>query len=393
MKKILIFLAIAFASIFVGMFGYYAYSYYQALHIDDPIDPYLWVEIGQSTLVRGDVAFDVKEQNEMLIQEWDTIITNPHSEASIFWPDRSITRLGADSQFVVHKMRVAQDYSKIEIEASLLNGKVYSNITRTLYPGSHITINIPSEKIIAGVRGTEFSINLEKGYIHSIDHVVSIKRKILNVISQEMSLVFPGEIVAVTDIFQKLTKDVLDASWETLSQIQNNKYLQEHTQNIEKMWLRLTWEFSKNNYFDIVTRKILSFIPRFQDLTIVQRLQSLDINKITEVPKDSILRWYQTMKFWNFAKERDFIRGAIYEVSKIDNKFNDFLQILATESLWDITEFPALDLHISASILQDVTNSTIEDVQSFIKDFSIQKYQDETINSIQKLFTFPSKNP
>lgn len=137
-------------------------------------------------------------------------------------------------------MRVAQDYSKIEIEASLLNGKVYSNITRTLYPGSHITINIPSEKIIAGVRGTEFSINLEKGYIHSIDHVVSIKRKILNVISQEMSLVFPGEIVAVTDIFQKLTKDVLDASWETLSQIQNNKYLQEHTQNIEKMWLRLT---------------------------------------------------------------------------------------------------------------------------------------------------------
>ena len=149
MKKVFFSLFFIGVLVLVGAIGYSAYTYYQALHIDDPINPYLWTEVGQSTLVRGEIAYDIPEKNRYHVREDDIIITYTGSEATIFWPDRSLTRIGENSQLVVHTMKVAQDYSKIEIEASLVAGKIYSNITRTLYPGSYMTVNIPNEKIIA----------------------------------------------------------------------------------------------------------------------------------------------------------------------------------------------------------------------------------------------------
>ncbi len=45
MKKNILFISFAIlASIFVIAFGVTAYQYYQAIHSDDPINPYLLVE-------------------------------------------------------------------------------------------------------------------------------------------------------------------------------------------------------------------------------------------------------------------------------------------------------------------------------------------------------------
>ncbi len=71
------------------------------------------------------------------------------SQALLAWPDHSTTRLGPNSRLIIERMRVADDYSKIELVATLENGKVWSNIVRTLYPDSRIEFRLPKSGTVA----------------------------------------------------------------------------------------------------------------------------------------------------------------------------------------------------------------------------------------------------
>lgn len=190
-----------FVAVFVISMGYSAYGYYKAIHADDPIDPYLLVDVGSARIVRGNVTIQLDASEKYYIQEKDTIMVHSESESTIFWPDHSTTQLGADSTFAIVKMQVADDYSKIEIEATLMEGKIYTNMIRTLYPGSKMTVNVPRHNIVAGVRGTEFSLNLDKNYIHSIDHAVMLEK--VGIFGKN-SLLLPGEIAKADDIFARV---------------------------------------------------------------------------------------------------------------------------------------------------------------------------------------------
>ncbi len=70
----------------------------------------------------------------------------------ILWPDHSTTRLGANSRLTIERMRVADDYSQIELVAVLESGKVWSNIVRTLYPNSRVEFRLPKSGTVVGVR-------------------------------------------------------------------------------------------------------------------------------------------------------------------------------------------------------------------------------------------------
>ncbi len=59
LKNILITIGAIIVTIFIVAFGMTTYRYYQAIHSDDPIDPYLLVEEGQATITRGDIAIDM----------------------------------------------------------------------------------------------------------------------------------------------------------------------------------------------------------------------------------------------------------------------------------------------------------------------------------------------
>lgn len=135
MKKNIIFSIIFIAlSLFLFFFGLSAYKYYRALHVDAPIDPYLLVDIGTASIVRGDLTIHLDASEKYNLLENDTIITRENSEGTVFWPDRSTTHLGANSALTIHTMKVAADYMSIHLEMSLTQGKMYSNIVRTLYP-------------------------------------------------------------------------------------------------------------------------------------------------------------------------------------------------------------------------------------------------------------------
>lgn len=132
-------------------------------------------------------------------------------------------------------MQVSEDYSQIDIEATLLEGKIYTNMIRTLYPGSKMRVNVPRHNIVAGVRGTVFSLNLEDNYIHSVDHAVMLENKFF-----AKSLLLPGEIAPADNIFARLGRDMLDQVWEDAVALKNTAYEVVYNEKISSAWNKLT---------------------------------------------------------------------------------------------------------------------------------------------------------
>ena len=93
MKKIFSIILIVFVFLFVVFFGHATYQYYVALHSDDPITPYVTVESGALTLVRGTVAIDMVQSERYNLAEGDRVLVGKNGFSVISWPDHSTTRL------------------------------------------------------------------------------------------------------------------------------------------------------------------------------------------------------------------------------------------------------------------------------------------------------------
>ncbi len=139
--------SVLFAS--VSLFGWSTYQYYEAIHSDDPITPYISVASGSVTIGRGDIAIDMTSGDRYNLSEKDIIMTKVNTFALVHWPDHSTTRLGSDSRMTINRMRVTEDYSAIEIEVLFEKGKAWNNVVRTIYPGSYFRAKLPDNNIIA----------------------------------------------------------------------------------------------------------------------------------------------------------------------------------------------------------------------------------------------------
>ena len=381
MKKFFLAISVILVTIFITAMGVSAYKYYRAIHADDPIDPYLLVDSGAARIVRGDVTISLSEHEKYSLKEKDTIITQEKSEATLFWPDRSTTQLGAETTFAINKMQVAEDYSKIELEATLMQGKIYTDMIRTLYPGSRMSVRVPEHNIVAGVRGTVFSLNLTENYIHSIDHAVMLENNFF-----QSSLLLPGEIASASNIFEKLGREVLDQIWEDAMTLKNEAYKSVRADEMENAWKILAGNLLEKNYWDEFMRWILSFFDDFKELEFVRAVSSFDTDAILKIPSDALVKIYQNLKIGDFALERDIIRGAIFEISKADKAVQNWLEILSSESLWDKIQFPDLDLHNSQKILDDFAKKSAIDFDALYKNLSEKNYADEITNSLKKMF-------
>ena len=381
MKKFFLAISVILVTIFIIAMGVSAYKYYRAIHADDPIDPYLLVDSGAARIVRGDVTISLSEHEKYSLKEKDTIITQEKSEATLFWPDRSTTQLGAETTFAINKMQVAEDYSKIELEATLMQGKIYTDMIRTLYPGSRMSVRVPEHNIVAGVRGTVFSLNLTENYIHSIDHAVMLENNFF-----QSSLLLPGEIASASNIFEKLGREVLDQIWEDAMTLKNEAYKSVRADEMANAWKILAGNLLEKNYWDEFMRWILSFFDTFKELEFVRAVSSFNTDAILKIPSDALTKLYQNLKIGDFALERDVIRGAMFEISKADKAVQNWLEILSSESLWDKMQFPNLDLHNSQKILNDFAKNSALDLDVIFKNLSEKNYAEEVTNSLKKMF-------
>ena len=316
------------------------------------------------------------------------VLTRPSSEATIFWPDRSTTHLGENSKLVIERMRVASDYSHIELVVSLEKGKVWSNMIRTLYPGSEATFKLPNQGIVAGVRGTVLDINLDAGYIHSVDHIVTLKNNIFQTVE-----LMPGEIVSVWDMFKKLSSSAIDAAWEQANILRDQSYELMRSTHLESAWDLLAGKMTAENgwdalwkWFDGLVRWILEKFSVFREVNVAEKIESLDAQAIMNMPQETLLKWYQILKTNNFVEERDVLRGGIMNMSGALKNPSEYMDILFTESLWDKMSFPQVDLSYTNQILMQYSSRWQTDLGSILESFHSQNYGDLLKEKIHTLF-------
>ncbi|MBC7503707.1 FecR domain-containing protein [Candidatus Gracilibacteria bacterium] len=351
-KNILLSIILIVISIVVIAFTMTTYRYYRAIHSDDPIDPYIQVEQGNVTISRGKLAIDMTIPDSYEIQEGDIIFTRADSQSVITWPDHSTTRLGPSSQLIIERMRVAADYSRIELVASLESGKVWSNIVRTLYPDSRIEFNIPKYGTVAGVRGTVFEINIDNNYIHSVTHSVTLQ----NSLGQLVTLL-PGDVVAADNIFSKIGFG-LDMAWVRLNTTKDTAYIALRDTSMRDAYTLLTGKSDMSNIWDQFVRWILSFFSGFDSISLFSAIASGNISDIANLPTTLVTRWYQSFQSTDFVQERDQLRGVI--ISLRDNIINgdQIIESLTRGAMWDIVSSSGMTLQYTKQLLDTYAQDT-----------------------------------
>lgn len=379
MQKLLIRIVLAILLAFFLFFSYSAYHYYVALHSDDPIIPYVLVEEGKATVVRGELAIDMVGGDRYDLSEKDIIITAKDTFAIVTWPDKSQTRLGASSRMQIDRMQVARDYSSIEVEFALEEGQVWTTVVRTIYPGSYFRTRIPGQGVIAGVRGTVYDIDLVRGYIRSIDHSVTLTDRYDNTLS-----LLPGEIASVRDILTKLTQDVVDASWNTVNQLRDVTFLSERSRLLQEQVDVLSGK--SWGLWDRFVRWILSFVPTFDDLALLQSLVG-DIPWLEniEIPREQFMRVYQKLQDTKFVQERDTLRSYIAGHSGSLGFSTDDMETFLRGAVWDSLSSSGMTLDGAQALFQDYSANLSTQVQWVLRVVPLRDLESRAQETLRQL--------
>ena len=380
MKKILItsFLVLLFG-LFL-MFGYSAFLYYQALHSDDPIAPYVMVEKWATTVVRGDIAVDMTIWEKYDLEEKDIIITKKATLATVYWPDHSMTRLDELSRITIERLKVAKDYTTIELAATLESGKAWTRVVRTIYPGSFFEVRLPEGGIIAGVRGTTFDINLTNGYIQAVDHSIALADG-----AWRSQTLLPGELVSSKNIVEKLSTTVLDTTWSIWNQTKDDaqialRFAQESdmidrlkgtTDGISKVW-------------DDFVRFILSFIPGFHDITLFEVLLWNTATTPSFSTQD-IVSLYQRIQDKNFVQEREALRSVFQNTLSSVPEAQKYLESFARWALWDQMSFTGMTLPNGEKLLESYTKTLDGQIQNILEVIPLKDIEEKAKETWRQL--------
>lgn len=311
--------------------------------------------------------------------EEDIIITPANSLAVIKWPDKSETRIGSSSRLKIDRMKVARDYSSIEIEFSLEDWQIWSTVVRTIYPGSYFRTKLPDQWVIAGVRWTVYDIDISRWYIRSIDHSVILSDSQWNTMS-----LLPGELVSIQNIFKKLGKEVVDQAWNTMNQARDVLFLNEHGANLQKQINILSGQSS--NYWDRFVRWILSFIPKFDELSILESLvlKKWSLNDL-DISKEHILSIYQKLQDTKFVQERDSLRSYLESKWTSIWMSSDQFQVFTRGALWDAITFSGITLQWADSMVKDYTKTLDAQIQSVMRVVPVGELDSKARETLRQL--------
>jgi hypothetical protein len=307
------------------LIGWSSYGYYVALHSDDPVTPTLSVEEWSASVIRGETAYDMGKWEKFDLVAGDAIETRASSRAAVTWPDRSITRIGANSRIVIQKMYASTDYQKIEIAYDMKRGKVWNTVIRTLIGDSYFEARLPKNNIVAWVRGTTFEVNLDSGYIHAVDHAMH-----LSDISGWVLTLLPGDIVDSENIWVKKWKELLDTAWWAYNNLQDAEFQKARLESVRKRIDTLGGQLSTWNPLETITRWFLSHFAKFRNIKISELLTNEKIEWLTPDIKNALLPYYQSLGGKWLEKEREVIRGYMMDAVPANIKNN-----LERQSLWD----------------------------------------------------------
>ncbi|MDD2486988.1 MAG: FecR domain-containing protein [Candidatus Gracilibacteria bacterium] len=173
--KIVILILILIASLFFIIFGDVNKNNLNASVVDyDKVNPYILITDGNA-IIKRDKIIKITKGNKEDIFKGDKIRTLTKSTATIFWSDGSITRLGEKTSINITDLHFKKETSTSNIKFDIEGGKSWSNIVRYLDSKSSFTETYDNERLAATVRGTVFEINIDRNYVHAVDHSIVIK--------------------------------------------------------------------------------------------------------------------------------------------------------------------------------------------------------------------------
>lgn len=191
-------------------------------------DPYVLATEGKTLVIR-DKAITLEKPSRETLRIGDRIKTLADSTATVFWPDGSITRLGERSSIRINEMNVTSRAEKIQIDFALESGKTWSNVIHSLFSDSYFRERFNDDTALATVRGTVFEINLETGYVHAVDHAVSID----DTQAMVKNLVVSHNITIDTKNLAEIGSGILDQVWVNSNQQQDANYWNERMATLQ----------------------------------------------------------------------------------------------------------------------------------------------------------------
>ncbi|GAB0175112.1 MAG: hypothetical protein HHAS10_09910 [Candidatus Altimarinota bacterium] len=312
--------------IFIILFSWSAYQYYEIVHADDPIHPKIEATIGKSKIVRGDYTYELNETETYKLENNDIIETGKESRATITWPDKSITRLGPATRIVIEKMYASTGYENIAISYKIEHGKVWNTVIRSLIGDSYFEVELPREGVVAGVRGTIFEINLENKYIHAVNHNTSLTQK-----NQTINLL-PGEVVDSENILLKKGKEWLDTRWSEWNEASDAVYQSIQKLNLDARFESLTKDIGKINFSNL-TRTVLENVGGFEDLSIAELIKSNQLDELKKISTNSLLSYYQKLGNLNNNESREKLRKALLDLE--DESIANIRESLQIQEIWE----------------------------------------------------------
>lgn len=155
-----------------------------------------------------------KLEKDAILKEGYTVRTESDGKAVLSWFDGNLVKISPDTQLKIEKIEYNAVEGKEVSDFSLEKGRVYAR-SKTL-KGDQSSFAVKTPVAIAGVRGTEFTVNHAKGAASAfqvVEGTITVeadnKVKVVNENQQvevEKDMIF-GEVVEIPDDIKKLLKE------------------------------------------------------------------------------------------------------------------------------------------------------------------------------------------
>jgi len=157
---------------------------------------------------------------------WDS------SLAVIEWWDGSMTRLWWNTKISIEQNQISRDFTNINISFELIAWKTWSNIVSFISSDSSFTQTF--DGIEAGVRGTVFNVDLDKGFLHVSEHAVEIKtpwNDIIRLSEWEVLNLNTFTFIQLREFIQELQ----DSVWVDINTSLDNEYINKLSRDLESI--------------------------------------------------------------------------------------------------------------------------------------------------------------
>nr|MDD3720254.1 FecR domain-containing protein [Candidatus Gracilibacteria bacterium] len=299
-----------------------------------------------------------------IVKEGDVIKTvGVDSIAIIEWGDKSITRLGGDSEIKVNENYVSTDLTKLRISFNLTNGKTWTKLISLFGKDSYFKQYI--DNVEAGVRGTVFEVNKEKDYVYVQDHEISL---INNKTGKEVILSKDQPLSLSTfnliDL-QKFLNSLKDKAWEDLNMQLDNELILKLKASIES----LNNNNPINSILGLFSNKydILNSINSGGDINTIKD----KLSKLNETDKrkvfDNLYGIYQQINFLS-PQDKDYNKKLYYKEILLQTSYdNKNTEGLVKNTLFDINDM------ISSNNLSNLNESikVLIDNKNIVKNLNL----------------------